>query len=181
MMNFIIQDLLDYSLIKGGTFKKNNEKFNIRETIEKVMKIQRAKANELKISFESKYVNVAENEQEARLGYMSPYVYTDEDRVMQVLLALQSNALKFTNQGKVTIEVKILEGYLQISVIDTGIGIPKEDQGKLFKLFGFVKNSDNMNTHGIGLGLVIAKSIVSQFGGQIDFKSEEKQGSTFTF
>jgi signal transduction histidine kinase len=72
----------------------------------------------------------------------SPIVCTDEQRVMQVLLGLQSNALKFTREGMVSIHVEI-EGdkdneYLVIKVIDTGIGIPFEDQKKLFKLFGFV-------------------------------------------
>ena len=69
-------------------------------------------------------------------------IISDEDRIMQVLLGLQSNALKFTTEGKVQIDVSIStiqeDKYLQISVIDTGIGIELEDQDKLFKLFGFV-------------------------------------------
>ena len=65
---------------------------------------------------------------------------------MQVLLGLQSNAIKFTQKGKVEISVKIVqeqgdERFLQVSVIDTGIGIPLEDQDKLFKLFGFVQST----------------------------------------
>jgi signal transduction histidine kinase len=83
---------------------------------------------------------------------------------MQVLLGLQSNALKFTMKGKIEIKVEIIEEmkrgvsehFLQISVIDTGIGISKIDQNKLFKLFGFIKDQYQMNTNGIGLGLVIS-------------------------
>jgi signal transduction histidine kinase len=56
------------------------------------------------------------------------------------LLGLQSNALKFTEKGKVHIKVEIIKEYLAISVIDTGIGIPKKDQDKLFKLFGFLQD-----------------------------------------
>jgi signal transduction histidine kinase len=70
---------------------------------------------------------------------------------------------------------------LQISVIDTGIGIAHEDQDKLFKLFGFVKDTRELNTHGIGLGLVISEQIVQQFRGKISFESEPNHGSTFTF
>ena len=72
-------------------------------------------------------------------------VRTDEQRVMQVLLGLQSNALKFTTSGSVTIIVEIEKRdgsqYLKISVKDTGIGIPEKDKNKLFKLFGFVKDT----------------------------------------
>ena len=76
-------------------------------------------------------------------------IETDEQRVMQVLLCLQSNAIKFTQKGSITIQVEIIQvedqEYLEISVIDTGIGIPYEDQDKLFKLFGFVQDSFNLN------------------------------------
>jgi signal transduction histidine kinase len=76
----------------------------------------------------------------------SPLISSDRQRIMQVLLGLQSNAIKFTQKGKVEISVKIVqeqgdERFLQVSVIDTGIGIPLEDQDKLFKLFGFVQST----------------------------------------
>ena len=66
-------------------------------------------------------------------------------------------------------------------MIDTGIGIPKEDHQKLFKLFGFVKDNKQLNVNGIGLGLVISKSICDQFNGDITFESELGKGSCFTF
>ena len=91
-------------------------------------------------------------------------IETDEQRVMQVLLCLQSNAMKFTQNGSITIQVEIIQeenqDFLVISVIDTGIGIPYEDQDKLFKLFGFVQDSFNLNQNGIGLGLAISDKIV---------------------
>ena len=95
---------------------------------------------------------------------------------MQVLLGLQSNALKFTEKGSVKIESTIIEDgskrrHLEIKVKDTGAGIEYEDQERLFKLFGFVQDSNNLNRNGIGLGLVIADNIVSQFGGEITFVS----------
>ena len=98
---------------------------------------------------------------------------------------LQSNALKFTEQGSVTIKATTVfeneETYLNISVTDTGIGIKKEDQDQLFKMFGYIKDSNQMNVHGIGLGLNLSKKIIEQFGGKIGVKSEPEQGSTFEF
>ena len=66
-------------------------------------------------------------------------------------------------------------------MIDTGIGIPYEDQEKLFKLFGFVKSTAHVNKNGIGLGLVISKAIVREYDGEISFISAPKKGSIFTF
>ena len=66
-------------------------------------------------------------------------------------------------------------------MIDTGVGIPIEEQDKLFKLFGFIESTGQMNTNGIGLGLVISDQIVHKFDGQITFDSEPEVGSTFTF
>mmetsp|Transcript_19928 Transcript_19928/g.30683 ORF Transcript_19928/g.30683 Transcript_19928/m.30683 type:complete len:88 (-) Transcript_19928:650-913(-) len=74
---------------------------------------------------------------------------------------------------------------LKVSIIDTGVGIPYEDQNKLFKLFGFVQSTEQMNKNGIGLGLVISEKIVKQLGGDVGFKSkpspEKDHGSTFWF
>ena len=69
---------------------------------------------------------------------------------------------------------------LEIQVIDTGIGIKKEDMGKLFKLFGFLDTTKDLNTKGIGLGLHISKKICQAFGGDIFCESEWEKGTTFT-
>jgi signal transduction histidine kinase len=101
---------------------------------------------------------------------------------MQVILNLQSNALKFTREGKVEIRVRITdENFLEVKIIDTGVGIKEEDQPKLFQLFGFLENTQSMNTSGIGLGLVISKDIVTQYDGSIKVESEYEKGTTFTF
>ena len=137
--------------------------FDIRESVEKVMCIQRKKAEEKNIEFKVIYNNIEDNQDEAT-KLKNCMVRTDEQRVMQVLLGLQSNALKFTTTGSVTIIIEIEQRdgsrYLKISVKDTGIGIPEKDKNKLFKLFGFVKDTQQLNKNGVGLGLVISEQIV---------------------
>lgn len=83
-------------------------------------------AQERNLDFFATFEAIAENECSGEL-LNSPYVYTDQDRVMQVLLGVQSNALKFTEKGKVEINVAIEANFLKIKVIDTGVGIAKED------------------------------------------------------
>jgi len=90
-----VQDFLDYAQLKSGKFRVNVRPFCIRDTIEKVMAIQREKAIEMKIGFEAIFENISEAE-ESDPNLESATIYTDEQRLMQVLLNLQSNALKFT-------------------------------------------------------------------------------------
>jgi len=97
--------------------------------------------------------------------------------LQQVLLNLYSNALKFTTKGSITItctqtvdEESNLDS-IRISVKDTGVGISEEEQNKLFQLFGTIQRTSQQNTKGIGLGLVISKTIVNNFGGKIDVNS----------
>ena len=107
------------------------------------------------------------------------------------MLNLVANAMKFTDRdGEIFIVVKYMDkrtllldnDYLEISVIDNGIGIKKKNQGKLFQLFGSIKNEKHkFNIQGIGLGLIISKMIVNKFGGQIDFVSKYKKGTTFFY
>ena len=159
LMNFIIQDLLDFAQIKGNKFRKNHHVFNIKESVEKVMSMQRQKANDKDLEFHAEFLNIGTEEE----GLESPMICCDEHRIMQVLLGIQANALKFTQNGKVQTNIEIIkdEGtdkkFLKISVIDTGIGIPKENQDKLFKLFGFVQDDQHLNVNGIGLGLMISQ------------------------
>ena len=96
---------------------------------------------------------------------------------------LLSNAVKFTDRdGKVLVLIERFEGHLRVSVVDSGLGIKKKDQKRLFKMFGSIKDeSKRINVQGVGLGLVICKLLVNKFNGQIDFISKHQQGSTFFF
>ena len=73
------------------------------------------------------------------------------------------------------------KSYVEFQVRDTGTGIKEEDKDKLFKLFGFIQTTQDVNTRGIGLGLSITKKIIGKFGGQIGVKSKWQEGSTFSF
>lgn len=127
------------------------------------MSIERQKAQDLKLDFSSKFVNINLNEcEQDTTSSFCPLIHCDESRIMQVLFNLQQNALKFTKKGKVKIIIQIVtqeddERYLQISVVDTGIGIDKKDHSKLKKLFGFVEEQEKINSKGIGLGLMISE------------------------
>lgn len=129
-MSFLIQDLLDYAQIKAGKFRKNIKRFNVRESVQSVIDIQLKQAQARGIDLHSEFVGISED----------CIMLSDESRIKQVLLGLQSNALKFTESGYVRIRVSTDKQFLKIEVIDTGIGIPEKDQDKMFKLFGFLQD-----------------------------------------
>jgi len=95
---------------------------------------------------------------------------------------LLGNAIKYTLPGgEVTASLRLKDGQLVGEVRDTGIGIPAEEQGRLFQEFFRAKNAKALSLRGTGLGLVIVKRIVDGAGGSIWFESQEGKGSTFTF
>lgn len=150
------------------------------------MMIQQRKANDNNIDLKAEYVNISTgDETDAAAKKYGPVFNSDDERITQVLLCLQSNALKFTKNGSVTIKAEAYEegnqSYLKLAVHDTGIGISQENQKNLFKFFGFLKENTETNKNGVGLGLVIAKMIVQQFDGEINCVSEKDQGSVFSF
>lgn len=100
-----------------------------------------------------------------------------------MLLNLFSNAIKFTGRkGKIEIVTKLRRNHVKIYVRDSGIGIQHENQGKIFQLFGSIKDEKKeLNTNGIGLGLVISKMIVEKFKGTINFDSKFEEGTQFYF
>jgi signal transduction histidine kinase len=103
----------------------------------------------------------------------------DERRLTQVLLNLVGNAIKFTDAGSVTIAVSAGDGSFEVAVSDTGPGIAKEDQARIFEEFRQLENSNTRRKGGTGLGLSISKKIVEMHGGIITVESEPGKGSTF--
>jgi len=112
------------------------------------------------------------------------YVLCDEERTLQILMNLISNACKYTPEGgTITIQIQAYEetGFIQFSIQDTGIGISQEDQKQLFDTFFRAGNAHVTGASGAGLGLNITRSLVELHGGRIWFESKEKVGSTFYF
>ena len=113
-----------------------------------------------------------------------PYLIGDERRFKQVLVNLVKNALKFTRGGRIEIKANYdLESQsIVVHVQDTGVGIAKQDQAKMFKKFGKLHRTAEMNSEGIGLGLTIVKQIVESGGGSVAIESEGvDKGSCFIF
>jgi CheY-like chemotaxis protein len=110
-----------------------------------------------------------------------PKILGDRDRLLQVVINLISNAIKFTDEGSVTCRASCTDNEITISVIDTGIGIPEVDQPKIFEKFKQVGNPLTDKPKGTGLGLSICQQIVKHHGGKIWVESELGQGSSFSF
>ena len=111
-------------------------------------------------------------------------VSTDKMRIQQVVLSYQSNALKFTPKDGLIeiISTKVQrnqESFLEVSVRDNGCGITEANQQKLFRLFGYLDDTSDMNSQGVGLGLYITKMIVQAFDGSVSVKSKMGEGSDF--
>ncbi|MDD3877467.1 MAG: response regulator [Bacteroidales bacterium] len=171
----IINDILDLSKIEAGKLEIENIKFNIYELLEQTLDI-------IKLSVADKKIELLLNiDPELPL-----YVYSDPLRLKQILINLLSNAAKFTQKGEIELKVvfkplKNKEGLLHFYVRDTGIGISKSQQEKLFKAFSQIDASTTRKHGGTGLGLIIANLLAAKLGGEIELQSSIRKGSTFSF
>jgi CheY-like chemotaxis protein/anti-sigma regulatory factor (Ser/Thr protein kinase) len=102
-------------------------------------------------------------------------------KLRQILINLVTNAIKFTSKGSVKVRAFEQNGWLECAVVDTGIGINKEDQKRIFEEFHQVKSGRSQSDEGSGLGLTLTKKLIELLGGTIDLESEPGKGSTFTF
>jgi len=117
----------------------------------------------------------------AELPLSLPAIRADEDRLRQVVLNLLNNAFKFTPAGgSITVRARKNEGYLVVEVQDTGRGISREEQGRLFEPYQQL-DEERTRLSGLGLGLSLSKKLVELHGGQIWVQSEKGKGSTFSF
>ena len=107
-------------------------------------------------------------------------IQTDPDRLRQVVMNLLGNATKFTDEGSITLSVRGVDGAVELSVADTGVGIPPEDLPHIFDEFRQVERQGGEQTEGTGLGLAIAEKSVVLLGGTITAESEVRVGTTFT-
>ncbi|MEL6605391.1 MAG: ATP-binding protein [Cyanobacteria bacterium J06614_10] len=163
----LINDVLDIAKIEAGKIEWRMAEVNPQTIIEHAIAATSALTLTNNITLKT---DIAPN---------LPTVIADQDRLIQVVINLISNAIKFTDEGTVTCEVKRTEDELKISVIDTGIGISEEDQPKVFEKFKQVGEIMTDKPQGTGLGLPICKQIVEHHGGRIWVESELGHGSTF--
>ncbi len=172
----IINDILDISKIEAGKLTLESKDFLFVNLLSSVIGVFEGKAAE-------KGINLVANYHDSNL----PEVLTgDSVRLNQILYNLISNAIKFTQQGEVSLSVDVLrrnESYATIhfSVSDTGIGMSEEQQAKIFKAFSQANSSTTRKFGGTGLGLSIVKQLVELQGGEIIVKSEPGKGSSFSF
>jgi len=174
-MNAIINNILDFSKLEAGKFVLEPRRFDFRNMIEYVKGNHSNKIIEKGLDFS---ITVSPE--------IPEYIVGDELRIVQVLNNLISNAYKFTSVGSIHVEAvktaqtgKRLE--LFFMVIDTGVGIAKADQDKLFKSFSQVDASISRKYGGTGLGLNICKQLVELMGGNIHVESDVGKGSIFSF
>jgi signal transduction histidine kinase len=165
----LINDVLDLSKIEAGRLVLALADYSLKTVVETVYTAVEPQAQEKKLAFK---VDVAPN---------LPLGHGDERRLVQVLLNLVSNAIKFTDSGEVAIKASNVNGSFEIAVRDTGPGISVGDQAKLFQLFQQADNSITRKKGGTGLGLAISKRIVEMHGGRIWMESVLGHGSTFAF
>ena len=171
-MMMLVQDILDFAQNEASAIKINVQKFNIRQAVNECVDLVAERYESKKISLIS---NVNLN--------VPRHLASDKLRYKQILLNLLSNALKFTSHGSVTISLKCTgdKHHLVTDVTDTGTGIKPEDIPKLFKLFGKLDATKELNPQGVGFGLSVCKKLSEHLGGDIGVTSIYGSGSTFTF
>ena len=169
-MSVLIRDLSDINQIESGRMKFELAPFDLHLIVKDVVGSLREAMESRKQTY---HIQVAPD---------MPPVYADRTRIGQVLTNLVSNAHKYTpDGGAITVRLNWQDGFAQVEVVDTGIGIKPEEQAKLFSQFFRSDDSAVRAQVGWGLGLSIVKMMVEAQGGQINFQSEYGKGSTFSF
>jgi PAS domain S-box-containing protein len=167
----LLNDILDFSKIEAGKFELEQIDFPLRENIADTLGTLSVRAQDKGLSLT---YDVA--------GDVPDMLNGDPGRLRQILVNLVGNAIKFTEQGEIAVNVQMTpEGNLHFSVGDTGIGIPKEKQARIFDAFVQGDSSTTRKHGGTGLGLAISAELVKRMGGMISVDSAPGSGSTFHF
>ncbi len=172
----IINDILDVSKIESGKITFEQNRFNINDSLENIQKIFEPKILEKGLEFHV-----------IKQPDVPAFWIGDQVRLNQILINLVGNAIKFTDKGKIIVELSckqtLKEGIFEVlfKVEDTGIGIPKEFHPYIFDAFTQASNQSSRRYGGTGLGLTISKQLVELQGGKIWFESTVNKGTTFYF
>lgn len=165
----MVSDVLDLTRIETDRMVLHRERFDIGEVVDSAVEAVRALMESKHLTLQ---VTVAEN---------VPEVYCDRTRIEQVILNLMSNAARYTVEGKITVAVSRQDQLVQVSVMDTGPGIPPQDLGRIFEPFCQGTSDFWRDKGGSGLGLSISKQFVEMHGGRMWVESELGVGTTFVF
>jgi PAS domain S-box-containing protein len=165
----LVNNVLQYQKFQHETMKMPMNLENINKIIEESMCLIIPMANKKGIQLE------------AEMEHALPNVMCNKDSITQLLFNLINNSIKFTQKGSIKIKSAVKDTFIIVTVTDTGIGIKKEDQKKLFSTFSQVKNRSNANPGSSGLGLAICRKIVHRHSGNIWVESDFGKGSVFSF
>lgn len=169
-----LNDILDFSKIESGKLSISKINFDFHQALQNSARIMGQIAADKGLGMNLDLASDVPKD-----------IHGDPHRLQQITMNLMNNAVKFTDKGSVTLKVTYRQGeetpMLRVEVIDTGIGISKENIGKLFSAFSQADSSISRRFGGSGLGLSIARRLVEMMGGKIDVFSEEGKGSTFWY
>lgn len=168
----LISDFLDINRIESGKANWNDSDIDIRTVVKNsVNTLSGAFASEKDVVLKADYPQTV------------PLVRADPDKIQQVVINLLDNAYKFTSKGSVSASIVVGADFLTITVTDTGVGIPLEEQPRVFEKFHKTRKGDTVEIKdkGTGLGLALCREIVSHYGGSIWVESTPGKGSSFTF
>eukprot|EP01114_Cavostelium_apophysatum_P016059 TRINITY_DN4509_c0_g1_i2.p1 TRINITY_DN4509_c0_g1~~TRINITY_DN4509_c0_g1_i2.p1 ORF type:complete len:420 (-),score=114.63 TRINITY_DN4509_c0_g1_i2:492-1751(-) len=176
----LLNTILDFSKIESGKLDIEERRLNLKNCISKTVLLAKSMVASKPVTLN--YIFESDTPE---------YILGDKLRLRQIFINLLSNAVKFTGQGEITLRAKLIDRMvadtgknvvkLQFDISDTGIGIPENRLGRLFKAFSQVDNSMTRKYGGTGLGLAISKKLCEAMGGEMWVKSKENVGTTFSF
>ncbi|EJA7355501.1 ATP-binding protein [Vibrio parahaemolyticus] len=164
----MIEGLLEISKIEAGRLELHRDEFSLTALLDQIVDMfsMQAKRKGLEFDYEVS-------------GYLPKFVAADKQRLRQILINLLGNAVKYTEQGKITFKVRYRNQVVHFSVQDTGIGLSAQDLELIFKPFERIKNQKTMAINGSGLGLTISNALAELMGGEISCTSQVNYGSAF--
>jgi signal transduction histidine kinase/ActR/RegA family two-component response regulator len=166
----VINDVLDYSQLQAGQLSVHTETFALRDTVNNAFGLFHLRVQSMRIDY---YCIIDPD--------VPVWVKTDRHRLMQVLVNLLGNAIKFTHQGHVILRVRAHDNGVRFLVEDSGIGISAAQRGRIFQRFSQADSGIQNRYGGNGLGLSISQRLVALLGGEIGFESEPGRGAVFWF
>lgn len=168
-LSYLVNDILDFSKLNNNDIKLDKKPVNVRQAVDLVILT-------CSHAIKGKKITINNN-----ISSELPYIIADENRVQQILYNLIGNAIKFTQYGSITIDAKVVSNYIEISINDTGIGIPKDKLNAIFEPYEQVDFSIAKKYGGTGLGLNITKKLIELHSGSIYVESAVGEGSKFSF